>query len=82
MLFADDRIMFCRATRDECDRMLKVLEDYEGDSGKKKLNKEKTSLYFSKNTSKEIKEYVKEKKGFHRLWGEGKERLSTESRTK
>ena len=31
---------------------------------KKKLNKEKTSLYFSKNTSKEIKEYVKEKKGF------------------
>ena len=53
-----------------------------GTQEKKKLNKEKTSLYFSKNTSKEIKEYVKEKKGFHRLWGEGKERLSTESRTK
>ena len=28
-----------------------------------KLNKGKTSLYFSKNTSKEIKEYVKEKFG-------------------
>ena len=60
MLFADDSIVFCRATGDECDRVLKVLEDYEGDLGQK-LNKEKTSLYFSKNTSKEIKEYVKEK---------------------
>ncbi|XP_075659859.1 uncharacterized protein LOC142629699 [Castanea sativa] len=36
--------------------------NYEGDSGQK-LNKEKTSLYFSKNTSREIKEYVKEKFG-------------------
>ena len=62
MLFADDSVMFCRVTRDECDRVLKVLEDYEGDSGQKP-NKEKTSLYFSKNTSREIKEYVKEKFG-------------------
>ena len=29
----------------------------------KKLSKEKTSLYFSKNTSREIKEYMKEKFG-------------------
>ena len=62
MLFVDDSIMFYRATRDECDRVLKVLEDYEGDSGQK-LNKEKTSLYFSKNTCREIKEYVNEKFG-------------------
>ena len=62
LLFTDDRMVFCRATRDECDRVLKVLEDYEGDSGQK-LNKEKNSLYFSKNTSREIKEYVKEKFG-------------------
>ena len=62
MLFADDSIVFCRATREECDRVVKVLEDYERDSGQK-LNKEKTSLYFSKNTSREIKEYVKEKFG-------------------
>ena len=60
MLFADDSIVFCRTTREECDRVVNVLEDYERDS-RQKLNKEKTSLYFSKNTSKEIKEYVKEK---------------------
>ena len=62
MLFADDSIVFCKAMREECDRVLKVLEDYERDSGQK-LNKEKTSLYFSKNTGREIKEYVKEKFG-------------------
>ena len=62
LLFTDDRMVFCRATRDERDKVLKVLEDYEGDSGQK-LNKEKNSLYFSKNTSREIKEYVKEKFG-------------------
>ena len=62
MLFADDSIVFCRTTREECDRVVNVLEDYERDS-RQKLNKEKTSLYFSKNTSKEIKEYVKEKFG-------------------
>ena len=59
LLFVDDSIVFCRATGD---RVLKVLEDYEGDLGQK-LNKEKTFLYFSKNTSREIKEYVKEKFG-------------------
>ena len=60
MLFADDSIVFCRATKEECDRVVKVLMDYERDSGQK-LNKEKTSIFFSKNTSREVKEYVKER---------------------
>ena len=62
MLFADDRIVFCRATWEECDRVLKVLEDYQRDS-RQKLNREKTSLYFSKNASGDVKNYVKEKLG-------------------
>ena len=62
LLFADDSIVFCRAMKEECDRVLKVLKDYEGDSGQK-INKENTSLFFSKNTSREVKEYVKEKFG-------------------
>ena len=33
LLFADDSIVFCRASVEECDRVLKVLEDYEGESG-------------------------------------------------
>lgn len=38
--------------------MLKVLEDYEGDSGQR-LNKEKTSLFFRKNTNREVQDQVK-----------------------
>ena len=53
LLFADDSIIFCRASMLECDRVMKVSEDYERVSGQK-LNKEKTSLYFSKNTRRDV----------------------------
>ena len=53
LLFVDDSIVFCRAIVEEGNRVMKVLEDYERDLGQK-LNKEKTSLFFSKNTSREI----------------------------
>ena len=32
-LFADDGIIFCRVTVEEGSRVMKVLEDYESDSG-------------------------------------------------
>ena len=43
---------------DEGRRILKVLEDYEGELGQK-LNKEKTSFFFSKNTLREVQEQIK-----------------------
>ena len=46
----------------ECDRVMKVSEDYERVSGQK-LNKEKTSLYFSKNTRRDVQDQVKQKFG-------------------
>ncbi|XP_075658880.1 uncharacterized protein LOC142628720 [Castanea sativa] len=58
LLFANDSIVFCRATVEEGSRVTKVLEDYEGDSGQK-LNKEETSLFFSKNTNREVQFLVK-----------------------
>lgn len=39
-----------------------MLEEYEGDS-RQKLNKEKTSLFFSKNTPRETQEYVQQRFG-------------------
>ena len=57
LLFADDNIVFCRASLKEASRVMKLLEDYEGDSGQR-LNKEKTSLFFSKNTSREVQDQV------------------------
>ena len=53
LFFANDNIIFCRATMEEGKRVLKVLEEYEAKSGQK-LNKEKTSLFFSKNTSRDV----------------------------
>lgn len=53
LFFADDNIIFCRATMEEGKRVLKVLEEYEAKSGQK-LNKEKTSLFFSKNISRDV----------------------------
>ena len=58
LLFADDSIVFCRASLKEASRVMKVLEDYEGDSGQR-LNKEKTSLFSNKNTSMEVQDQVK-----------------------
>ena len=33
LLFTDDSIVFCRASVEECDRLINVLEECEGDSG-------------------------------------------------
>ena len=59
LFFADDSIVFCRASVEESRRILQVLEDYEAKSGQK-LNKDKTSLFFSKNTKREVQEQVKQ----------------------
>ena len=59
LLFADDCIVFGKASKEEGFRLLKILEVYERELGQK-LNKEKTSPFFSKNTSVEVKEEVKD----------------------
>ena len=59
LLFADDCIVFCYASTEEGLRVTKILENFERKS-RQKLNKEKTSLFFNKNTSMEIKEAVKD----------------------
>ena len=59
LLFADDYIVFGKASKEEGFRLLKILEVYEKELGQK-LNREKTSLFFSKNTSVEVKEDVKD----------------------
>ena len=49
LLFADDSLLFCRATRLECQKVLEILSTYERVSSQK-LNKEKIALFFSKPT--------------------------------
>ena len=59
LLFADDCIVFCKAWMEKGFKVTKILEDYERESGQK-LNKDKTSLFFSKNATEEVKEAMKE----------------------
>ena len=59
LLFADDCIVFCKASIEERNKVTKILEVYERESGQK-LNREKTSLFFSKNTNEEVKDGVRD----------------------
>ena len=52
LLFADDSLLFCRASGDECRKIIDILEKYEGESGQK-VNKNKTTIFFSKSTMEE-----------------------------
>lgn len=53
LLFTDDNILFCRATIDECEKILNLLKIYERASSQK-VNKNKTALFFNKSTLKNI----------------------------
>ena len=48
LLFADDDLLFCRATGDECKKIIDIIEKYEGELGQK-VNKNKTTIFFSKS---------------------------------
>ncbi|XP_042972966.1 uncharacterized protein LOC122304767 [Carya illinoinensis] len=48
LLFADDSVLFCKANRTENNHIQQLLEWYEEASGQK-VNKDKTSMIFSRN---------------------------------
>uniref|UniRef100_A0A2N9G161 Reverse transcriptase domain-containing protein n=1 Tax=Fagus sylvatica TaxID=28930 RepID=A0A2N9G161_FAGSY len=49
LFFADDSLLFCRATISECQKIQDILRLYEQASGQQ-LNRAKTTLFFSRNT--------------------------------
>ena len=49
--------MFCRATNEECHKVLNILSSYERVSGQK-LNREKTSFFFSKSTVVDVQNQI------------------------
>ena len=52
LFFADDSLLFCRATLQECQKVLEILVAYEKVSGKR-LNRDKTAFSFSKSTPRD-----------------------------
>ena len=58
LFFADDSLLFCRSTPQECDKVLELLDTYSKYSGQH-INKSKTTIFFSKSTTPERKQYIK-----------------------
>ena len=57
LFFADDSLLFCRVTTQEYHKVLEILSSYERVSGQK-LNRDKTSLFFSKYTPLEMQNQI------------------------
>ncbi|XP_030958797.1 uncharacterized protein LOC115980716 [Quercus lobata] len=55
----DYSLLFCKATLEECGKVLDILKNYEDASGQK-INRSKTALFFSKATEGDIKDHIKE----------------------
>ncbi|XP_030930869.1 uncharacterized protein LOC115956706 [Quercus lobata] len=66
LFFADDSLLFCRATTQECEKVMDILSSYEKVSGKK-LNRDKTALFFSKSTPTETQRQIMETLGVNEL---------------
>ena len=64
LLIVDDNPLFCRASGDECRKILTILEKYEEESGQK-VNKNKTAIFFSKSTTEETKQEIMAALGIH-----------------
>lgn len=59
LFFVDDNLLFFQATSRECEELLRLLQVYELSTGQQ-LNREKTSLYFSRNTPSNTQECIKQ----------------------
>lgn len=58
LMFADDCLLFCRATVTECARLKQVLEDYEAAS-EQAINFEKSGLFFSRNIDEDRRQVIR-----------------------
>ena len=57
MLFADDSYLYCKATLDETNRILEMLNQFVGASGQR-VNMEKSSVFFSENVIQSNKDLI------------------------
>lgn len=58
LFFADDSLIFGKATTMECGEILRVLQVYE-ELSEQQLNRTKTSIFFSRNTDHTTKEAIR-----------------------
>ena len=59
LFFANDSLLFCKASRQECQKLTDILELYEAASGQK-INADKSLVFFSHNALSGLKNEVLE----------------------
>ncbi|XP_074324121.1 uncharacterized protein LOC141661039 [Apium graveolens] len=64
MFFADDSYIYCQANEPSANHIVDMLSKFETTSGQK-INRDKSSIFFSRNTKSEVKEKVCEVLNFH-----------------
>ena len=62
LFFADDSLLFCRATLMQWNHLSAILQLYE-EASRQKMNANKTTIFFSRNTAVTDKEQIKEVAG-------------------
>ena len=58
LLFTDDSLLFCRATDKETKVVLEILKLY-AEASSQCINMDKSSVFFSSNTSPQIRDLIK-----------------------
>ena len=57
LFFTDNSLPFCKASVYECQQLIDILQLYEATFGQK-VNTDKSSIFFSRNTPEEVKNKV------------------------
>ena len=70
MLFADDSLFFCKAQKEECQTILRILKEYEVVSGQL-INFQKSSIQFGHKVEKSARQELRDILGIQNLGGMG-----------
>ena len=66
LLFADDSLLFCKATPKECEKIVGILNHYKEDLGQK-VNINKTVIFFITSTQESTREEIKSVLGLQEI---------------
>ena len=70
LLFTDDSLFFCKAQKEECQTILRILKEYEAVSGQL-INFQKSSIQFGHNIEEPSRQELRDILGIHNLGGMG-----------